>query len=112
MITLFSNFPSENCVAISRIRQDQGQDDDHPPEGEAQGFMLRCRFLKGDIGRDDIRINRGDQAKISCEEEDHTKNKRQDLTAGPQIFDDSIKSQQPDQRKNPDEIDPGRVDPI
>ena len=45
IIFLLSNFTPENGIAVNRVPQCQGQDDDDPPEGEAQGFLL-CGCLQ------------------------------------------------------------------
>jgi hypothetical protein len=68
--------------------------------------------LKRDTGRNDVRIDGSDQAEVSGEEEDDTEDKRQKFPAFLQTYDEFIKSQEPDQRKNPDKIDPGWTEPI
>ena len=80
IIFLFSNFTPENRVAVNRVPQYQGQDDDDPPEGEAQGFLLCGSLLKRNAGRNGVRVDGGDKTKISGEEKDDTTNKRKDLT--------------------------------
>jgi len=108
----FFNFTPENHIAIDRIPQYERQDDDHSPEGEAQGFLLCRRFPKGDTGRDGIRVNRGDETKVSREIKDDAGKKGQDITPGFQALDKSIEGYQTQYGEGPDKIDSGGTKPV
>jgi hypothetical protein len=76
MILSLAHFAAKYRVAVNDIRQYHRQDDDHSPKGEAQGFMLCHGLLEGEARGKDIRIKRGNKAKISCEKKEDTTHER------------------------------------